>query len=166
MKTTDNQQELFVVVDPDDNVLGYKTRQECHSDKKLIHRSTSVVIYNKKGEILLQKRSKTKDLFPGYFTTSASGHVGKGESYEDAARREMMEEIGVDVPLTFVSKMLLEMNNETEIDALFSASYDGPFKINKKEVNNVSFISPDKIRILQDKLTTTAIACFKQLGIL
>lgn len=63
--TTDNQEEMFVVVDRDDTVVGYKTRYECHHDRSLIHRTVGALIFNDKGQILLQKRSMTKDMEPG-----------------------------------------------------------------------------------------------------
>ena len=165
-RTTDNQNELFVVVDKDDNIIDYRTRKECHSDKNLIHRSTGVIIVNSKGEFLLQKRSQTKDLYPGYFTISCAGHVKKDESYEDAAKREMLEEIGIRVPLKFISKQLLELPVETEFDALFTAEYDGKLNINKEEVESVEFVDPTSILDIKDKLTPYAILGFKRLGII
>jgi len=95
METTDNQDELFVVVDKNDKVVGYRTRKECHQNKTLIHRSVGMVISNAKGEILLQKRSLTKDLYPGFYSSSCSGHLKKGEDYQKAAEREIKEELGV-----------------------------------------------------------------------
>lgn len=166
MKTTDDKNELFTVVDKNDNIIGYKTREECHSDKSLIHRSASVVIFNKKREILLQKRSMTKDLYPGYYAASASGHVGKGETYEQAAKREMKEEIGVKANIKFKAKFLVDAPNETEIASLFTAIFEGPFETNKEEVDDVVFMSQELIKDIKDKLTPTAFKCMKNLGIL
>lgn len=166
MKTTDNQKELFVVVDKNDKIIGYKTRKECHSDKSLIHRAVSVVIFNKKGDVALQKRSQTKDLYPGYHTVSASGHVDKGESYEETAKREMFEEIGVKLPITFVTKLLLHMPHETEFDAIFRAESEGPFDINKKEVESLEFYSKKDIKKMKDKFTPSAFHCLTKLGLL
>lgn len=165
-KTTDNENELFVVVDENDNIIDYRRREECHSDKSLIHRSTGIVIFNNKGKILVQKRSQTKDLYPGYFTISCAGHVKKDEEYEDAAKREMFEEIGIKVPLKFINKKLLKLPLETEFDTLFTAVYDGQFKTSKDEVESVEFVDPESIKDLQDKLTPYAILSFKRLGIL
>ena len=81
----DDQKELFVVVDKNDRILGHRTRYDCHHDKSLIHRGIEIVIFNSKGEILLQKRSKKKDLYPGLYTVSTGGHVTKGESYRQSA---------------------------------------------------------------------------------
>lgn len=166
MKTTDNQKEIFVVVDKDDNIIDYRTRAECHSDKSLIHRSTCVIIFNSKGEIALQKRSMTKDLYPGYYALSASGHVGKGETYEEAAKREMSEEIGIEVPITFVTKFLFHAPLETEYNTIFTAKSDGPFVINKEEVEEIKFFTKEDIKLMKDKLTPSSVADLMKIGIL
>src|SRR5258706_2215468 len=102
----DDQKELFIVVDEDDTILEYRTRFDCHHDASLIHRAVGIILFNDKGQILLQKRSMKKDLNPGMFTISASGHVTKGQTYEEAAKRELEEELGIQTPLTFVKKFL------------------------------------------------------------
>ncbi len=75
MKTTDNQNEIFDVVDEDDNVIGRVKRGEANRNKNLIHRSIGVAVFNRKGEIYLQQRSSTKDTDPMCWTISCSGHV-------------------------------------------------------------------------------------------
>lgn len=147
-ETTDDQQELFIVVDSNDNVLGYKTRIECHHDKTLIHRSVGALVYDKKGRVLLQKRSMTKDKHPGKWTVSASGHVVKGESYDEALHREMKEELGVDVPAMFCKKIIVNDGLETEISSLYTGIFEGPFHPNPIEVDCVVFMN--RIDLLQN----------------
>ena len=74
--TSDNQEELFDVVDEKDEIIGLAKRGEVHLNPRLMHRSVGVVVFNKKGEIFLQKRSISKDVDPGKWTISCSGHVG------------------------------------------------------------------------------------------
>ena len=114
----DDQKEMFVVVDKDDNILGYRTRYDCHHNNKLIHRAIAIVIFNSKGELLMQKRSKSKDTNPGFFSMSAAGHVGKGETYLEAARRELFEELGIKTKLFYPS-------TTTELGKLFDTTYYG-----------------------------------------
>lgn len=163
---TDNPNELFIVVDKNDNILGYKTRKECHQDKNLVHRAVGVVINNDKGEILLQKRSKTKDLYPSFFTISASGHVTKGQTYIKAAEREVFEELGINLPLRFVKIFLNEMEIEKEMATLFESKSNGPFKTNRNEIEYVKFFKKEEIPNMRDYLTPGAINTFKQLQIL
>lgn len=166
MKVTDSKDEIFVVVDKNDKIIGYRTRGECHSDKSLIHRGVGVIVINDKGEILLQKRSQTKDTYPGYFTVATSGHVNKGESYMQTAKRETFEEIGVKLKLTPTNKFLSNGKQETEIDTLFTAKHNGPFKVNKSEVESVKFVAKTDLKKVKKRLTPFAIQCFEEVGLL
>jgi 16S rRNA (adenine1518-N6/adenine1519-N6)-dimethyltransferase len=86
--------EIFDVVDADDQVTGTATRAEVHA-QKLVHRAAHVFVFNKHGDLLLQKRSRLKDVCPGLWDSSVSGHIDAGESYPDAAVRELAEEMGI-----------------------------------------------------------------------
>jgi len=86
--------EEFDVVDSNDQVIGRASRAEVHG-RGLLHRAVHVVLFNKKGEILLQRRSPWKDTHPGLWDSSAAGHLDVGEDYGSAALREMREELGV-----------------------------------------------------------------------
>lgn len=142
-------EEQFYVVDENDNVIGYATRSECHN-RGLIHRSVYVIVLNDRGEIFLQKRSQSKDLYPGYYACSASGHVEYGESYEEAARRELMEELGIEASLKELCKFKCFSNVEREISVLFVCRYNGSFRLNSKEVSGGEFVSIEDLkRILE-----------------
>ncbi|OGK41700.1 hypothetical protein A2954_07530 [Candidatus Roizmanbacteria bacterium RIFCSPLOWO2_01_FULL_37_12] len=162
----DDQKEMFVVVDKDDNILGYRTRYDCHHNNKLIHRAIAIVIFNSKGELLMQKRSKSKDTNPGFFSMSAAGHVGKGETYLEAARRELFEELGIKTELRFKKKIILKSNQESEMDAIYEGNFEGPFNIDHDEVEKVDFLSPKKIKKIVDKLTPFALKGLKSLKII
>lgn len=165
---TDDPGEFFIVVDRDDKIVGFRTRAECHQDKSLTHRAISVVIFDKAGRVLLQKRSKTKDLQPGRWAISSAGHVAKGESYYDAAKRELKEELGVVLPLGFLHTWHFEDERESEMDALFQAHSDGPFYPNKEEIDEVAFFSKEELlkKIQSGKvvLSTWAVATLNNIG--
>ncbi len=167
---TDDLHELFIVVDRNDNVLGYRMRTECHRDKALIHRAVGVVIFDKKGRILLQKRSLTKDLQPGYWGISAAGHVSKGETYEQAVRRELVEELGIDVPVKHLHTRYFEDEREAEMNALYKTIYEGPFQTSPDEIDHVAFFSKEeldkKISSGEVMLSTWAAATLKHIGFL
>jgi isopentenyl-diphosphate delta-isomerase type 1 len=145
MHTTDNQQELFIVVDKNDNILEYRTRYECHHDKSLIHRTVGVLIYNRHGELLLQKRSLTKDLDPGLWGVSVGGHVTKGQTDEEAAMREMKEELGISTRIHPLKKWIMYSKWETERGMLYTAIYDGPFNPDPVEVDHVEFFAVSRL---------------------
>jgi isopentenyl-diphosphate delta-isomerase type 1 len=133
--------EYFDVVDAKDNVIGKAARKECHSNRKLIHRAVAILVFNSKGDILFEKRSMKKDMEPGKWGLVA-GHVDLDESYEQAAKREMMEEIGVSCKkMEFVSRFLFRAEEETEMIKVFSCRHEGPFKVDKKESDEVRFFT-------------------------
>ena len=140
----------FYVVDEEDNVIGKATREECHVGNRLIYRSVYVFVLNDKNELFLQKRSMLKDLYPGYYTGSASGHVDYGEDCEDAARRELKEEQGIEAPLQRLCKFKSFSEIEREISILFLCRHNGPFQVNKKEISEAEFMNIEEIkRILE-----------------
>ena len=130
--------EYLCLVDEEDNLIGCATRNECHS-KKLLHRSVYVFVINSEGKLLLQKRSMSKDLYPGYYTGSATGHVDYGETYEEAAHRELIEELGIDGELVYLGKFRTFTEEENEISALYLLLFDGKPKFNREEITECFF---------------------------
>jgi isopentenyldiphosphate isomerase len=86
--------EWFDVVNGRDEVIGRALRAEVHA-RGLWHRAVHVLVGNAAGEVFLQKRSLTKDMSPGLWDSSCSGHLDVGEDYDTAARRELGEELGL-----------------------------------------------------------------------
>ena len=82
------------VVDAHDNVVGKEKRDVAHK-KKLLHRVVFVMLFDADGNLYVQQRSLKKDLYPGFLEGSLSGHVMSGESFQEAAERELHEELGV-----------------------------------------------------------------------
>lgn len=159
----DVQDEQFIVVNEKDEIVGYKTRYECHHNKSYIHRAVDVVLYNSEGKIVFQKRSMQKDLYPGYYALSATGHVSKGETYEQTAQRELQEEMGVaNIPLKRITTFLIPAKNEVEMVALFTGIYNGSYSYPLDEVESIHYFSPSEIRSLK-KITPSS---FKSLQIL
>ncbi|MEM7815539.1 MAG: NUDIX domain-containing protein [Candidatus Aenigmatarchaeota archaeon] len=143
--------EYFQVVDRNDRVIGKATRERCHSSREIIHRAVAVVVLNKKGEILLEKRSLKKDMEPGKWGLVA-GHVSPGESYEEAAVREIEEEIGIKPEkLSQLFKVFFRTEKESEIIKCFSCVCEGPFKFNREEMDEVRFFSKDEVKKALEK---------------
>ena len=86
--------ELFDVVDDQDRVVRQAPRRDVHAHGWL-HRAVHVLVFNRAGEVFLQKRSMAKDMSPGLWDSSCSGHLDAGEDYDAAAWRELQEEIGL-----------------------------------------------------------------------
>jgi isopentenyldiphosphate isomerase len=95
--------ELLYRVSEDDSILGPVERSIAHRDQ-ILHRSGMIFLIRSDGKILLQQRSLTRATFPGCWDSSGSFHVTFGESYEQAARRELFEETGVSAKITYRGK--------------------------------------------------------------
>ena len=145
----DNQSELFYWVDENDQVLGSVSRQEAHSGSHKIHRALYVILLNSKQEILMQKRSPHKDLWPEWWSLSVGGHVTFGESYEAASLRETQEEIGLTVTLTFQGTFLSHEDRESEMLAVFTAHKDvatTDVQFDPTEVSEVRWIPRSELK--------------------
>lgn len=143
--TTDPQDEIFDVTDEHDNVIGQATRGEVHA-RKLLHRAVSIFVFNTRGELLLQMRSATKDEYPNCYTSSASGHLDTGETYETAAVRELREELGLTSPLIYRTKLPAGPDTANEHTVLFETTTDTPPKFHPTETSGGEFASLARIR--------------------
>lgn len=138
--------ELFDVVDSDDRVLEAKPRDEVHVNN-LLHRAVHMLLFNRKGELLLQKRSIWKDRNPGRWDSSAAGHLDSGENYLGAARRELREELGVEAPaLEPIGKLTPCEQTGWEFIEVFRGVHDGPFSPAPLEVETAAFFELEKVR--------------------
>ncbi|MBI4121253.1 MAG: NUDIX domain-containing protein [Parcubacteria group bacterium] len=95
------------IVDRDDNLVGADTFQSAIDNEK-IRRIIRVFLVNDDGKIFLQRRSKEVVVYPDVWDHATSGHVDEGEEYEEAARRELKEEIGLDLPVQEIGKVYIE----------------------------------------------------------
>jgi len=163
----DVQDEQFIVVNENDEIVGYKTRFECHHNRTYIHRAVDVALFNQEGKLIFQKRSTQKDLYPGYFTLSSTGHVSKGEMYEQAAARELKEEMGVEhILLKRISTFLVPAKSEIEMITLFTGSHNGPYIFPKDEVESIHYFSPKEINSVRDTITPSSLQSLKVLKII
>lgn len=136
--------EYLDVVDENDNVVRRGTRDDCHKNH-LIHRGVYVFVSNSKDQIFLQKRIESKDMHPGYYTASASGHADAGEMYDQAAKRELKEELNIDVPFKRLCKFKNFSSLQKEFCMLYSCNYDGEIKFNEKEISEGKFFDREEI---------------------
>src|SRR5438477_357932 len=87
--------ELVDVTDATGTVIGTATRREMRA-RNLPHRCTYVLVFNRRGDLFVHQRTATKDVNPSFWDVAAGGVVAAGESFDDSARRELREELGVD----------------------------------------------------------------------
>jgi isopentenyldiphosphate isomerase len=141
------REELYDVYDEAGRRLGRAPRAEVHRNPGLIHRAVHVLVFNRRGELLLQKRAATKDIEPGRWDTSVGGHLDAGEEWLAAAGREMQEELGV-APGELVHLYDFRYRSELETEDIrtYRTEHEGPFHPNPEEVEALRFFSLDEIR--------------------
>ena len=143
-------QERVILVDRMGREIGTEEKLKAHREGKL-HRAFSVFIFNKLGELLLQKRSETKYYSGGLWTNTCCSHPRLGESHNCAARRRLNEEMGFDCELTelfsFIYHAKLENSLfEHELDSVFVGRYDGQPVPNPDEVEDWKWMEPEKLK--------------------
>jgi isopentenyl-diphosphate delta-isomerase type 1 len=143
-----NPDELFDVVDHNDAVIGQAPRREVHA-RNLLHRATHVMVHDAQGRLFLQKRSLSKDTFPGCWDSSCSGHLDAGEDYLTAAWRELGEEIGWH-DQTLPLRPLLKLHASQETGHEFIQIYilgpiSGPFDLHPGEISEGRWVTPSEL---------------------
>lgn len=144
---TDPADELADVVDEDDRVVGRAGRSEIRA-RNLLHRGVAILCRNSRGEIYVHRRTDTKDVFPGMYDMLVGGLVSAGEMYEEAARREIAEELGIVGPEpAFLYVHRYEGSESRSFTAFYEVTWDGPIRHQESEIAWGSFMSPDELRV-------------------
>lgn len=141
---SETDKDRLSIVDDDDRVIGSATRREIHLNG-MKHRSVHIVVVNSRGRILLQKRSAKKDSHPGFWDISVGGHVDVGEEYDDAARREIAEELGIEAPFREIGRRTPNAENGWEFVRLYECRFDGPFHPDRGEIDEVRWADPGEL---------------------
>lgn len=160
------EREIFDVVNNRDKVIGQATRGEVHA-RDLLHRAVHIFVFNRAGEIFLQKRSHLKDRHPGVWDSAAAGHLDSGESYDAAAARETAEELGAECAAEFAGKLEASADTGFEFIHIYTATHDGPFRLHPWEIECGGFFPVGLVkRWIADRPTDFApgfLRCFAEL---
>jgi isopentenyldiphosphate isomerase len=134
--------ELVIVVDRDNNITGSATRRRMRAER-LPHRCSYILVFTSRGELLVQKRTVIKDIYPGYWDPAAGGVMQVGETYEESAAREVAEELGVrGVELRPLFDQWFEDERSAVWGRAFTCVYDGPLELQAEEVQLVEPMRP------------------------
>jgi isopentenyl-diphosphate delta-isomerase type 1 len=146
MKHAQRADEIFDVVNDRDEVIGQQARGQVHR-LGLKHRAVHVLVFNRRGELFLQKRSMKKDTFPGAWDSSSSGHLDTGEDYDACAVRELREEIGLKVDDTPTRLFKIDACDDTgqEFVWVYRLESEGPFVLHPEEIESGGWFTPEKI---------------------
>jgi isopentenyl-diphosphate delta-isomerase len=142
--------EYIITVDELDNEVGSIEKLEAHK-LGVLHRAFSILVYNQKGQVLLQKRNIEKYHSPGLWSNTCCSHQRVGETLEEAVTRRLEEELGFTCDLKemfhFIYKVEFDNNlMEHELDHVFFGHYDGEITPNKEEVDEIRWMDMDELR--------------------
>ena len=136
-------EEIVQIVDEENREIAAITR-ELMREQQLIHRASYILVFNRAEELFVQKRTLSKDIYPGYWDIASGGVVLAGESYEEAAVRELEEELGINgVELSFLFDQFYSDKENRVWGRIFRCSHEGPFRLQAEEVEYGRFMSPE-----------------------
>jgi isopentenyldiphosphate isomerase len=156
---SDPGDEMVDIVDDADRVIGIATRRAVRA-QVLKHRCVSIVVRSSRREVLIHRRSERKDLWPGFWDLCAGGVLASGEDWDEGARRELAEELGVAGVLAAIGSATYRDEAVDEIARLYSVTHDGPFAFSDGEVAEAFFVTLDDLaaRITRDRFVPDSIA--------
>ncbi|MCF6262034.1 MAG: isopentenyl-diphosphate Delta-isomerase [Xanthomonadales bacterium] len=148
--------ESLILVNSNDEILGYASKDEAHNGAGLLHRAFSLFIFNARGELLLQQRAQKKRLWGGYWSNSVCSHPRQGEDIETATRRRLHEELGLSCPLQYLYKFEYQaafsgQGAENELCSVFigynNSNDDQAIRVNPNEISAWRWISEEQLKL-------------------
>ena len=154
----------YPIVNNDDQIIGYKDKEQAYKEGLML-RSIQIFVYSPKRELFLQKRGKNKSRYPNYFCASVAGHVEPEENYQQAAIRELNEELGLKKVdnLKFITKERTPVGeNSYAMTTLFTIKTDEFIALQKEEIDSGNFYTIKEIKqlILKGALFTPGFLYF------
>lgn len=156
--------EIVLIVDEQNHEVAHVPRRVMR-EGGLIHRASYILVFNRNREIFVQKRTMSKDIYPGYLDVATGGVVLAGESYEISAKRELAEELGVrKVSLAAHFDFYHGADNNRVWGRVFSCIADGPFVLQPEEVEDGFFLGVDAVHSLaeSEKFTPDGLLVLKK----
>jgi isopentenyldiphosphate isomerase len=146
----DGREELVDIVDFDDRIIDTVARAVMRREV-LRHRAVFILVRDKEGRVLIHRRSSDKDLWPGWWDIAVGGVVAAGESYDEAARRELFEEAGVAAEPLFVSSGAYDDTDVSLIARCYEVRHDGAVEARDGEVAEFRWVSTTELRDLMTR---------------
>lgn len=138
--------EIVDVVDESDVVVGQATRRAMR-ERGLRHRAVYILVFNPGGQLFVHKRTASKDVYPAHHDVAVGGVLASGESYDDAAARELEEELGVRVPLRRLFDLRFEAEGNAVNGVAYSCTTEGPFRLQEAEIESGRFV--DLVEVIE-----------------
>jgi isopentenyl-diphosphate delta-isomerase len=145
-----NASEQLILVDDQDREIGFKPKTDCHLGHGVLHRAFSIFVFNSDNELLLQRRSLSKMLWPGFWSNTCCSHPRRGESTAVAVARRLEQELGFTCPLEYLYKFKYHaqfgaVGAEHELCSVYFGRYDGPPDVNVNEIAAWRFVGVEAL---------------------
>ncbi len=143
----------LILVDGNDNILGFENKEKCHNGNGILHRAFSIFVFNNKKELLIQQRSKFKRLWPLYWSNTCCSHPRRNETIDRSTKRRLKEEIGIFCDLKYLFKFQYqakyqEKGSENELCYVLIGKYEKSItKPDPKEISDFKWINLDNLEI-------------------
>ena len=145
-RVVSSESEELILVDGDDQEIGYRSKAECHDGDGVLHRAFSLFLFNESGELLLQQRGSGKRLWPGYWSNSCCSHPRRGETLEVATARRLDDELNLSAELEHIYHFSYQARfgqpgSENELCHVFLGRISGEVRPNESEIDAIRFVS-------------------------
>jgi isopentenyl-diphosphate delta-isomerase len=142
--------DMLILVDQSDNEVGHMSKSSCHDGRGRLHRAFSILIFNDRGELLLQQRAPSKRLWPLYWSNSCCSHPRRAETMAAATRRRLREELGIACELSLLFKFqyaipFAAVGAENELCSVFIGRSKAEPTIDRSEINAWKWIGPEAL---------------------
>jgi len=143
-----NAGEELILVDELDREIGRRAKSDCHTGNGILHRAFSIFVFNGQGQLLLQRRSVEKPLWPDYWSNTCCSHPRAGEAMEEAVSRRLAQELGIECDLEFLYKFKYHaqygaVGAEHEYCWVYFGRYDGTLDVNEREIAEWRYVDID-----------------------
>lgn len=144
-RVVSSESEELILVDEDDNETGFLSKALAHDGAGALHRAFSIFLFNKDGELLLQKRASSKRLWPQYWSNSCCSHPRRGETIAVATSRRLRDELNVEAELEYLYKFSYQagfgdLGSEHELCHVYLGSIAGEAQANEYEIESLRFV--------------------------
>lgn len=140
----DPSTELVDVTDETGNVIAVVTRKEMR-ERRLPHRCVYILVFDSRGRLFIHQRTRTKDVYPSHWDLCIGGVLSAGESFDDGARREGREELGVDLGPQPLFPFQYADGRTVAHGMVYRAVHDGPFLLQPEELEYGEFVPTEEL---------------------
>lgn len=144
------ESEELILVNEADEPIGHASKAGCHDGDGVLHRAFSLFVFNAEGELLLQRRSDQKRLWPGFWSNSCCSHPRAGEAMDEATHRRLEQELGVHAELEYLYKFqyqasFRDLGSEHELCWVYLGRTNDSVKVNRNEISEWRYVAPEKV---------------------